>query len=140
MESKGSEKVTDNKNSESVTDHADHTKEHAELTQLKVMHKTQDAIDSNIQAASMKRTGHLSRITTPNQRTYSNIVKKPVHPDPRGNSSTVQKKKIQPHQKVPRNKTTIQKPGKEKQREDDKYNSKLRLAMKTWLEQTRSSK
>ena len=90
--------------------------------------------------ASMKHGGHLSRIKTPNQRIYSNIVKKPVHPDPRGNSSTVQKKKIQSGQKVSMNKTTIQKPENDKQKEDDKYKSKLRLAMKTWLEQTRSSK
>ena len=45
--------------------------------------------------------------------------------------------KGQPDQKVPKNKTTIRKPGKEKQIEDD--NTKLRLAMKTWLEQPRSS-
>ena len=94
-------------------------------------------VKSNTPVTRMKRTGHFSRITTSKQRTYSNIEEKPVHSDPRGKNNTVQETKFQPDRKVPKNKTTIRKPGKEKQIEDD--NAKLGLAMKTWLEQPRSS-
>ena len=142
LESEGSENVTDNTNSKAVTDHADHTTELAELAQLKVMHETPNALTSSVKPKTsvtcMKRTGHFSRITTSKQRNNRNIEEKPVHSDPRCKNETVQETKFQPDRKVPKNKTTIRKPGKEKQIEDD--NTKLRLAMKTWLEQTRSSK
>ena len=123
LESEGSENVTTNTNSEAVTDHADHTTEMAKLAQL-------------------KRTGHFNRITTSKLRINSNIEEKPVQSDRRCKNNTVQETKFQPDRKVPKNKmpknkTTIQNPRKEKQIEDD--NAKLGLAMKTWLEQKRSS-
>ena len=127
LESEGSENVTINTNSEAVTDRADHTTDIADL-------------------AKLKRTGHFNKITTSELRINSNninIEERPVQSDRRCKKNTVQETKFQPDQKVPKNKmpknkTTIQKPRKEKQFEDD--NAKLGLAMKTWLEKTRSSK
>ena len=64
------------------------------------------------------------------------IEDKKVQSDRQCKKNTVQDagqdKKIQPDQKVRKNKTTTQKPRKERNKfEDD--NTKLGLAMKTWL-------
>ena len=92
----------------------------------------------------LKRTGQTTKVTSSELRIYSNTVRnniedKNIHPDRRCNEKTVQNagqvKKIQPDQKVLKNKTTTQKPRKEKNKFDED-NTKLGLALKTWLENT----
>ena len=126
LENGNSENITINTNSGVVTDHT------TDIANL----------------AKLKRTGHIHETTTSELRIHSNNVRtniedKNVQSDRRCKRKTVQNagrdKKIQPDQKVLKNKTTTQKPRKERNKfEDD--NTKLGLAMKIWLENTSSSK
>ena len=121
LENERSENITMNMNPEIITDHT------TDIENL----------------AKLKCTGHFHKTTTSELRinsnnVNSNIEDKNVQSDRHRKRDTVQAKKIQPDQKVLKNKTTTQKPRKEKKFEDD--NTKLGLAMKTWLENTRNSK
>ena len=122
MEKGNSENITINMNSGVITDHK------ADFSNL----------------VKLKRTGQTQETTTSELRIHSNTIRtniedKNIQPNRRCKRKTVQGNKIQPDRKVLKNKTTTQNTRKEKNKfEDD--NTKLGLALKTWLENTKENK